>query len=185
MADVLRQTQIGGVCLVVVLVLLAVSGCAVPPAQPLIPPYLFLTSYTNPVYLWSISYPSGWAIDSKDPSFVRIGAPVEGALCCIHSRAVRFKTVDEFTDFMLGENERFFRGRGQAFVILKRQRISVPNDVIGNDVLVEIGPGGKSRRIFILADGRGLIVDCETYIKNWERLEAGYGIIISSFTLGK
>jgi len=33
MAAVRRRTQKGGVCLVVLLVLLAVSGCAVPPAK--------------------------------------------------------------------------------------------------------------------------------------------------------
>jgi hypothetical protein len=57
--------------------------------------------------------------------------------------------------------------------------------VIGNNVLVEIGPGGRSRRLHALADGGGFAVDCEGYTKNWERLDASYQRIISSFTVAK
>jgi len=141
--------------------------------------------YTNPVHLWSISYPADWAVDSRDPSFVRVSRPVDNALCGIHSGAVRFETVDEFTDFMLAHNEQLFKDKGRVFVILARRRISLPNDIIGNDVLTEIGPGGKSRSIFVLAEGRGFVVDCETYAANWERLEPFYDRIITSFTLGR
>jgi hypothetical protein len=142
-------------------------------------------SYTSPVYRWSISYPANWTIDSKDPSFVRIHSAADNALCGIHSGPVRFETLDEFTDFMLAHNERFIRGRGQAFVILARRRISLQNEIIGNDVLVEIGPGGKSRRILVLVDGRGFAIDCETYATNWEKLDPFFERVINSFTFGK
>lgn len=142
--------------------------------------------YTNPVYRWSISYPVGWTMDSSDPSYVRIRSVAENALCGIHSRVTdQFKTVDELTDSLHAHNERYFRDRGQVFVILARRRITLPNDIVGNDVLTEIGPGGKSRRIYVLADGRGFTIDCETYAKNWERLEPLYDRIIGSFTLRK
>lgn len=141
--------------------------------------------YTNPLSRWSIFYPANWTVDDKDPVFVRIHSSADSALCGVHSHAVPFKTVDEFTDLMLAHSERFFRDSGKTFVILARRRISLRNNIIGNDVLTEIGAGGKSRGIFIIADGHGFYLDCETYVKNWERLEPLYDRIIRSFTLGK
>ena len=64
-----------------------------------------------------------------------------------------------------------------------KQRISLPNDVIGNDVLTEILSGGRSRRIYVLADTGGYVIDCETYAKNWGKLEPSFDRIINSFTL--
>jgi len=141
--------------------------------------------YTNPVYRWSISYPSSWTVDSGALSFVRIASSADNALCGIHSGAVPFKTVDEFTDTTLANSERYFRDRGHVFVISARRQISLPNDIIGNDVLTGIGAGEKSRRVYILADGRGFMLDCETYVKDWDRLEPFYDRIVRSFTLRK
>ena len=141
--------------------------------------------YTNPVYRWSISYPSSWAVDSADVSFVRITSSTDNALCGIHSGAVPFKTVDEFADTTLANNEQYFRDRGQVFVISARRQISLPNDIAGIDVLTGIGAGGKSRRVYILVDPRGFMIDCETYAKGWDRLEPFYDRIVKSFTIGK
>ena len=141
--------------------------------------------YTNPVYRWSISYPSSWAVDSADVSFVRITSSTDNALCGIHSGAVPFKTVDEFADTTLANNEQYFRDRGQVFVISARRQISLPNDITGIDVLTGIGAGGKSRRVYILVDPRGFMIDCETYAKDWDRLEPFYDRIVKSFTMGK
>ncbi len=248
MSEVLHQTQKGGVCLVVLLVLLAVSGCAVPPAKVALVnsktgesvtcPEGFqgtrgLTGeqlrqhvtwhsefqrthnrlptpmegclnmyeilgfvrvdpsverlYTNPIYRWSISYPANLKVKSSDPGFVEIYSPAPEGLCGIHSSrgVLPFKTVDEFTDSTLVNAERFFKDRGKLFAILARRRISLPNNIIGNDVLTEIGPGGRSRRIYVLAEGEVFVMDCETYVKNWERLEPTFDRIIRSFTLGK
>ena len=98
---------------------------------------------------------------------------------------LQLNTVDEFTDFMLANDERFFRDKGQKFAVLGRKRITVPNGVVGNDVLAEIGPGGRSRRIHVLADGRGYAVDREAYTRNWSELEASYQRVIGSFTVMK
>jgi len=158
------------ICLVVPLVLFAVSGCAVHPTD------LAERAYTNPVYRWSIAYPSSWTVDSGNLGFVKISSPADQALCGIHSREVPFKTVDELTDAL---------ERAPNRVILGRRKISLTNDVIGNDVLARIVGGGKSRRVYILADGRFFGIDCETYEKDWDRLEPSYDRIVRSFTLGK
>jgi len=132
--------------------------------------------YANAVYRWSITYPSSWTVDSGNLGFVKISSSVDQALCGIHSREVPFRTVDEYTDALERATDR---------VVLARRQISLPNDVIGNDVLTRILGGGKSRRIYTLSDGRGFAIDCETYDKDWDRLEPFYDRIIRSFTLGK
>ena len=141
------------------------------------------TLYTNAAYRWSISYPLSWTVDGGDSSFVRVLPPGSDALCGIHSGNVRFKTLDEFTEFMLAHMEQSLKQQGFASVISDQHRISLPRDVIGNDVLVDIVPGGRSHRIFVLADGRGFGIDCETAAENWERLGPFFDRIVSSFTV--
>ena len=96
----------------------------------------------------------------------------------------RFNNVDEFTDFLLGDNERLFKGRGVRFAVLARQKITLPGKIVGNDVLADVGPV-RSRRLYVLADGRGFAVDCESDAKSWSGLEVSYRRIIGSFTVGK
>jgi hypothetical protein len=135
--------------------LVAITSVTVAHGQNVPRPAREMKTYTNASWRWSISYPAGWAMDSSDPGFVRIRSVAQNALCGIHSGPVdRFNTADEFTDFMLAHDERFFRDKGQKFVILARRRITLPNAIVGSDVLAEIGPGGRSRRIHVLADGR-------------------------------
>jgi hypothetical protein len=142
-------------------------------------------SYTNSTYRWSISYPRNWTVDDKDPSFVKIISAANNALCGVHSGAVRFKTVDEYTDFMQAYSERSFRDKGVMVRSGPRQKISLPNNVIGNDVLTEILSGGRSRRIYVLVDAREFAIDCETYAKDWGKLEPSFDRIINSFAVGK
>jgi len=168
MDAMLRQARKGGARLVAPLVLLAVSGCAVHPTD------LAERAYTNPVYRWSIAYPGSWTVDNRNPGFVKISSSSDEALCGIHSQTVASGTVDEFTNAL---------ERAPNRVTLARRKISLPNDVIGNDVLSRIVGGGKSRRIYVLADGRALGIDCESYEKDWDRLEPFYDRIIRSFTL--
>jgi hypothetical protein len=145
-----------------------------------------LGRYTSKAWRWSIAYPAGWKLEAKDPDLVRIRSAGDNALCSIHSGPMdRFNTVDELTDFLLANDAQFFRNRGQKFTVLARKRISLPNRIAGNDVLAEIGPGGRSRRVHVLADGRGFAIDCEGYAKNWERLEAPYQQVMASFTVRK
>jgi hypothetical protein len=169
-------------------VLLAVALAAVTAghAQPLAQPAPKMNKYTNASWHWSISYPAGWKIESNYPGLVRIHSTAEGALCSIHSGPMdRFNTVDELTDFLVTNDEQFLKSKGQKFAVLARRRITLPNGVAGNNVLAEIGPGGSSRRLHVLADGRGYAIDCEGYTKNWGRLDASYQRIIASFTVRK
>jgi len=165
-----------------VLIAAATIACGQEPPRPA----RDTRTYANASWRWSVSYPAGWTIDSSDSALIRIRSEARSALCSIHSGAVdRFNTVDEFTEFMLANETQFFREKGQKFTVLGRKRITLPNRVVGNDVLAGIGAGGKSRRIHVLADGRGFAIDCETYTKNWASVEADYQRVIASFTVRK
>jgi hypothetical protein len=172
---------------IVVLGLVFLSACAV--TQAPLPPAVAQSErlYTNSIYRWSISYPSTWTVKSSDPGTVEIYSPAPWGLCGIHSNrgVIPFKTLDEFTDSTLVNAEQFFKDRRKLFAIISRRRITLPNDIVGNDVLTEIGPGGRSRRIYVLTEDEIFAIDCETYVENWERLEPAYDRIIRSFTLRK
>jgi hypothetical protein len=145
-----------------------------------------LGRYASKAWRWSIAYPARWTVEAKDPDLVRIRSAAENALCSIHSgRMDRFDSVDELTDFLLANDAQFFKEKGQKFAVLARKRISLPNRIVGNDVLAEVGAGGRSRRVHVLANGRGFAIDCETYAKNWASVEADYQRVIASFTVRK
>jgi hypothetical protein len=164
---------------------LSLIGCGPHYCKPLDNPRSGEQWCTNSTYHWSISYPPSWTVDDKDPTFVRFLSSPDNALCGIHTQSVPFKTVDEFTDFILDQAEKSLKQRGVMSLILSRRQISLPNNIVGNDVFVNLLPGGASRRIFVLVDGQGFVVDCETYVANWRKLEHSYDQIISSFTVGK
>jgi tetratricopeptide (TPR) repeat protein len=144
------------------------------------------TVYTNPDFPWSVAYPAGWSVDDSDTSYIRINRSDDDGLfglCGIHSAAVDFTTVDEFVDVSLPHDEEYFKDRGQTFGVLSRQDITLSSGVSGVETIAEIGPGGKSRRVYMLADGRAYAIDCETYLADWPKLESVYNQIINSFTL--
>jgi hypothetical protein len=166
--------------------LLVMFAAAVVHGQELTRPAVDMSKYTSPSWRWSISYPAGWMVDGKDPDLVRIRPPAGNALCSIHSGAMdRFNNVDELTDFLLADNERFFKGKGQKFTVLSRRKITLSGSVVGNDVLADMGLGVRSRRIYAIADGRGFAVDCEGYAKDWSRLEAAFQRVMASFAVSK
>jgi hypothetical protein len=142
--------------------------------------------YTSPDNSWSISYPDGWGVDDTDAAFVRIYSSEDVSLvglCGIRSNAVSFSTVDELVDSMLATNEETFGARGQDYVVESQSEITLSSGLSGVEVIAEIGPGGKSRSVIVLADGQAYIVDCETFLEEWPKLEPIFDQIINSFTL--
>lgn len=142
-------------------------------------------SYTQPVYRWSVTYPADWRLDSANPDFVRLLSPEGRGLCGIHSGAVRFKTVDDFTGFMEASYADSFKARGVTVRSSPRQKIFLPNKVVGNDVVTDILSGGRSRRVYVVGGGMGYVTDCETYMKDWRAVEPSFARILSSFTLDR
>jgi hypothetical protein len=133
--------------------------------------------YTNPTYRWSVTYPADWKTDAADPNDVRVSSG--DGLCGFHSGPARLKTADEFADLAEEQDQKaHFTTRHSP-----KQPISLPNGVVGVDVVREIRGGGRSRRIYMLADGVAYSIDCETYANGWEQFAPFFAQIISSFTL--
>ncbi len=141
--------------------------------------------YVNPVCKWSIRYPNDWTMNSSDPSFVKIQPPVDSALVGIHCTTVNYTSLDDFVNFVLAHNEGYFKQKGQTMVVMTRRSTYLPNGVPAVDVIVEIRPGGKSRRIYVLVDKQAFLVDAETYIEKWDMFHPYFDRMISSFTVLK
>lgn len=154
-------------------------------ALPIVHPVIAdsTTRYTSPEYGWSIVIPPDWNMDSFAPSAVNIYAPTNDGLCGIQAGQVRFETLEELVDFLLDYGDQLFQQRGLEQVVISRQTVEFENSYDGIDVTVEIRPGGKSRRMYFLQDGIGVIIDCETYEANWQNLEADFDRIMNSFVL--
>ena len=144
-----------------------------------------LRAYSNAVHRWSVSYPSGWKLDAANPADVRIVSPAGDGQCGLHSAEVRFATVDEYAEFMQAHTAKHFKDRGVAVRHAPIRRITLENGASGIDVTTEILSGGRSRRIYVLANAVGYGIDCETHATNWGKLEPFFARIISSFTLEK
>lgn len=145
-----------------------------------------MKKYTNTSWRWSIAHPAAWTVDVEYPGLVRIHSFAEGALCTIHSGPMdRFNAVDELTDFMLENDARFLKEKGQKFTVAARRRLKLANGISGNEVLADIGPGGRSHRLHVLSDGRGFAIDCEGYARHWAKLGPAYQRVIASFTVLK
>ena len=120
-----------------------------------------------------------------NPSYVTFILPSALARCGVHTARVRFETLDELTDVLLAQTERTtFERTSLESKTVSRRRIKLANDIVGNDVIVNITPGGRSRRVFSLVDGIAYVIDCETYSIFWERTAAEFDLIIRSFTVG-
>src|SRR5262249_49424827 len=105
-----------------------------------------LKTYANAAWRWSITYPAQWTLEARDPAQVRVGFAERNASCSFYSGPMdRFNNVDELTAFILSNDEQIFKDRKQKFGVLERKRITLPNRVVANEVLAEIGPGQKSR----------------------------------------
>jgi hypothetical protein len=142
-------------------------------------------SYANPAYPWSVSYPVGWNIDASKANDVRLLAPDGSALCGIHSAEVRFKAADEYADFMLAFNERHFKERGVMLTGTGKRPMALAGGVTGIEVITDMSNGGRSRRVFVLAEPLGYVIDCETYTGSWERYEPVFARIIASLSFRK
>mgnify|MGYP001619268813 CR=1 FL=1 len=66
---------------------------------------------------------------------------------------------------------------------IETDSISLPNNVTAADVVTELGPGGKSRRIYVLIDKQAFVIDAETYTTAWDVFSQNFDQIIKSFTV--
>jgi hypothetical protein len=143
------------------------------------------TLYSSPEHRWSIVYPSDWRFDSiRGPGgdWTRIQAPANAGICGVHVNQLRPMTLEEAVDRLLAGYTQVFKARGMTAVVVERRLILSPSGTTGYDIIVELRPGGKSRQTYFLVGDRLMHVDCETYARDWDRLDAIFDRILRSFT---
>jgi len=138
--------------------------------------------FEHPAHPWSVSYPDGWKLDARNPADVRLLSPDGSALCGIHSAEVRFRTLDEYVDSSTAATEKYFKERKVMLTGTGKRPQALPNGVAGIEVITDMSNGGRSRRVYVLAEPIGYLIDCETYTGAWEKLEPVFAGIISSLT---
>lgn len=158
------------------------SGAAADfPTTPVLSP-LLPNRYTNAMFRWSISYPEGWTVDASDTAFVRI-APSSSALVGVHSTCFTdSRTLDGATDQLLGRMEQSLRQSGKTFRVLTRDGISLSGNTAARDVLIELGPGGKSRIVSTIVGNCFFAANFETQDILWARFEDVFNEMIRSLS---
>lgn len=143
-----------------------------------------MVPYTNPVYHWSITYPSSYTIDASEPEWIKLRAYNPPREIGVHSfQAEMFNSLDEMVDWMLDDDQRYFEAKGLNMVVISRRPITLPNDVAAIDVVKEMQPGGKSRDIYVLIGQWAYLLSAETYVEFWNESEANFDQIINSFVV--
>lgn len=140
--------------------------------------------YESPQYGWSVRAPEGWEIDAADPAFVRMRPQDGNALCGIQTADVPFDNPDDLTDFIQDFTAREARRAGLAARETSRENIRTPSGAPGIRVSTELEPGGRSVRAYFVANGNGIVVDCEARVGDWDAVGDEIDEILSSFTFG-
>ena len=141
-------------------------------------------AYTSPVFGWTIQYPSNWTLNDSDPTAVMITSPLRRAFIGIHTNDVRAKTLDELVDFIILYTKRqLYEAKNINYVVVSRKKIQIDKNTIGIDVLSELRPGGKSRRLYFLVENRAFGVDAETYAEEWDQFVSQFDRILRTFRL--
>lgn len=135
---------------------------------------------------WSIERPVGWGLLDDPDGLAALIAPEGAALCGVHS-ASRPPTADlkRFTDDLLASTAAELKLRhGIRSQVTTRRTIRLGSGETAVEVLVDLIPGGRSRRLFTLgANGWAYVVDCETSTERWAFHQAEFEHVIRSFRL--
>lgn len=158
------------------LLLQAPNGAAQPQYAP----------FESTVKGWSIDRPLHWGLLDDPGGPTLLIAPGEAAICGVHT-AFRPPATDlqGFTDRFLSGTEQYLRlNHGLRSQLKARRSLRLSSGEAAIDVLVELHPGGRARRLFVLAaDGRGHVLDCETSIELWSNHQAVFERVFRSFRL--
>jgi hypothetical protein len=132
------------------------------------------------VYKWSVSYPRGWKVDAANPHSVIFRGERPPGVLGIHALPdAQSKSLDEAVTHVL----QFYPPA--RFATVSRRAITLPNGVPAIEVVHHIGSGvvGKSRKLIMVAKGRGFLIDAETYLNSWDAAEPYFNRMIDSFSV--
>jgi hypothetical protein len=140
--------------------------------------------YANPTHGWSVRYPAEWSLNSADPSSIHFVSPGNEGMCSVLTSSVRFTSVDALAESLLSSASRTLQNsKGLTTVIVSRRHIKLQSGISGVDILVNLVPGGRSRRVFFLFGNTAIVVDCEGYAATWGRVSRAIERIIGSLNL--
>ncbi len=157
------------------------SPASASPPSPESAPLPGMSRYVSPTYGWSIDYPNGWLVDSSDPTFVEIRDKDDSAMVGIHAVGTTVPLTD-VVDEMLASQEQYQQEKGKTWVLVSRQPMSLPDGTPAIDVVVELGPGGRSRQLYVVSGDKAFAVDAETYTTLWDTFSEDFDRIVNSFT---
>lgn len=140
-----------------------------------------MSRYVSPTYGWSIDYPNGWLVDSSDPTFVVIRDNDDSAMVGIHAVQTTFPLTD-VVDQVLASHEQYHQEKGKTWVLVSRQPVSLPDGTPAIEAVVELGPGGRSRQLYVVSGDTAFAVDAETYTTLWDTFSEDFDRIVNSFT---
>ena len=134
---------------------------------------------------WAIERPVRWAILDDPGGPTLLIAPGETAICGIHTATDAGPDLASLSERFLRSSERYLRQKhGLASRVVARRPRRLGSGEPAVDVIVELTPGGRARRLFTLApNGWGHVVDCETSTELWSSHEAVFERLFRSFRL--
>lgn len=140
------------------------------------------TTYVNPAYRWSVTYPGGWRLDDNERRSVMVSKGQ--ARVGIHTgTGVLGLSLAQVADDSLRawEEDRV----GNIFTQISRRRVTLHNGLEAVEVIHRIGTGvaGKSRKIIAVFKDRGFWIDAETFLADWPVFERDFDAIIESFSV--
>lgn len=139
--------------------------------------------YTSELHHWSLAYPQGWSFDDTDATSVRFQASSGFTRCEVHSSSAGFATLEEFAGSALEQTRQTFEQLRLTQVVQERNSVNLPSGEAAIDVVLAIGEGAMSHRLYALDKNSAYAVDCGTSSVNWPQFKAVFEQIVRSFTL--
>jgi hypothetical protein len=136
--------------------------------------------YTNTVSGWAISYPRGWTVDATTPGDVRFYGPNPNWILGVHTAPGIWASSEDLANVLL-----LRAYPSSQFKVVSRQSLKLPSGLVAIEIIHHVGVGvvGKSRKIVTVVNGRGFLIDAETYLNSWNSAEPFFTRMIDSFTV--
>lgn len=137
-------------------------------------------AFTHPVYKWSLSHLNGWKIKESSQYSVDFINESQQQYLSVHVIPVVFcSSVDKFAEY-IGNTYPL-----PHFRLVSERTITLKNGLPALEIVHHIGTGvvGKSRKIVVIANGQGFLVDAETFLDSWDASEPCFKQIIDSFVV--
>lgn len=130
---------------------------------------------------WNTVLPAGWTIQRPDNITTELWSGDRTALCGIHVGGTRFATSEEFAAFMMDFTKKGLMNQGLLQMQLSYEKVETKSGLGGIEALVDIVPGGRSKRLFFIDGTTGYSLDCETSTHLWQKHLPDFDQVLQSF----